>query len=384
MKVVNIQLEGRYAGPHKQMLDLAVEIQKIGVETVLFFPFQDSDAFVHVISKTDVAFVQLKTNRLARSPIDFIKFFLTFNADIKKIMRALLEVKPDIVQCNGSWQIKGVIAARRLSIPIIWHMTDTKMPKLIRKIFNKVKNYAHVNHFIAASNRGMNYYQDKTNPQEVMSVIQSPVDTELFDTNTTKVEKFWSSHQDHFKVITVANISPVKGLERLVEVARLIQLENSLNIQFVVVGRIWESQRAYHGKIVETINKQNIKNVTIIPGASNVSEWLKGADIYFCSSHSESSPIAVWEAMSMSLPVVATNVGDLVELVKQEDAGFVHELDEIDALVDSIIKLKNDSELLTNLKINARQAALKHFSLTNVAEQHKRAYQNLLDDEHIA
>ena len=54
---------------------------------------------------------------------------------------------------------------------------------------------------------------------------------------------------------------------------------------------------------------------------------LKRFDVYVCSSKAESSPISVWEAMSMAKPIVSTSVGDVPLYVQNEHNGYIVEIE---------------------------------------------------------
>ena len=376
---MNIQTEGRFAGPHQQMMDLGLSIQKFGVQTKLVFPIQDSEIFQRKLKNSKLQYSAIALHRLSKHPISLLQYILFFFKDIRTIKNEIKVYNPDIVQCNGSWQFKGVLASRSLGIPVVWHLTDTLMPRLIRLIFDRVKkNYVH--HFISASKKGASYYLNQKSKSENIWVIQSPVQTDYFDPNTTQSNDLWTKDERAFKVITVGNITPVKGYERLLQIAEMLQDRGVNDVKFVIIGRIWESQKRYYKELQEGIESRQLVNVDIIPGSDDIKAWLGGADIYFCSSNSEASPIAVWEALSMALPVVSTDVGDVKELVEGHNAGFVHGHDALDDIVNSILQLKQNHSLRERMSAHARKLALTEFNSDSIARKHLEVYKAVLND----
>ena len=98
---------------------------------------------------------------------------------------------------------------------------------------------------------------------------------------------------------------------------KIIQI-NYENVLFLVLGNTSISQSKYQNALIRKVYQLGIENFYWAGSRKDVRPLLKRFDVYVCSSKSESSPISVWEAMSMARPIVSTHVGD-VPLYIQND-----------------------------------------------------------------
>ncbi|MFN2513876.1 MAG: glycosyltransferase family 4 protein [Pyrinomonadaceae bacterium] len=83
----------------------------------------------------------------------------------------------------------------------------------------------------------------------------------------------------------------------------------------------------------------------------------QGADIYINTNRIDNMPVAVVEACAMGLPVVATAVGGIPDLLKDGETGLLVPDDDDKMMVEAIKRLLNDSELAGRLSANGRRVA---------------------------
>lgn len=104
-------------------------------------------------------------------------------------------------------------------------------------------------------------------------------------------------------VITVANLHPVKGLYRILDVAKLCP-----GINFSIIG-----DGPLRDVLKERIESIGTKNITLLGSMSpkEVVKELEKASVYLSLSIEEGTPTSILEAMSMSLPIVCTNAGGI-------------------------------------------------------------------------
>jgi glycosyltransferase involved in cell wall biosynthesis len=114
-------------------------------------------------------------------------------------------------------------------------------------------------------------------------------------------------------VITVGRFTGAKGYEDMIEAFHLLR-QRATNPKLMMVGS---------GPSVETIKSQiedlNLKQSVILTGErEDVPQLLALSDVFASSSHREGLPLAVLEAMMAGLPIVATSVGDIPNVVTKE------------------------------------------------------------------
>ena len=100
-------------------------------------------------------------------------------------------------------------------------------------------------------------------------------------------------------------------------------------------------------------------------------------DVLIQPSRIEGLGSTILEAMSMSLPVVATDVGGIPEIVKNERNGLLVARDSPDDIVAAISRLANDDSLLRRLGTNACRTA-QRLNAKTMAEEYYSTYLNVL------
>jgi len=123
-----------------------------------------------------------------------------------------------------------------------------------------------------------------------------------------------------------------------------------------------------------------VNNIEFVGGREDVRPLLKRFDVYVCSSNSESSPIAVWEAMAMELPIVSTDVGDVSVYVLDHKNGFVVPVHDAKLMANRVRHLARDKRLRTSMGCAARATVVEHLNIHVCAERHYDAYCRMLGD----
>jgi glycosyltransferase involved in cell wall biosynthesis len=100
---------------------------------------------------------------------------------------------------------------------------------------------------------------------------------------------------------------------------------------------------------------------------------LRGFDVFCLPSRSEGFPLSVVEAMLAGLPVVATRVGSVAELVADGRAGLLVERDDVDGLVAALRRMRDDAGLRARLGAAGRERARAKYTVEHMA----RAYEDL-------
>jgi len=111
---------------------------------------------------------------------------------------------------------------------------------------------------------------------------------------------------------------------------------------------------------------------------SDVPELLRGFDIFVLPSRFEGLPLTVIEAMASGLPVVATQVGGLAELVQDGVNGLLVPPEDPSALADAIETLVRAPELCARMGRAGREIAVSRFDLSVAVRRHEELYLRLL------
>jgi glycosyltransferase involved in cell wall biosynthesis len=123
--------------------------------------------------------------------------------------------------------------------------------------------------------------------------------------------------------------------------------------------------------------------VVLIGHLDDVSPCYRAADIFVLPSHSEGSPVALLEAMLLGVPVVATHVGGVPEMLTAESAVLVQPRNP-SQLATAMAQLLRDRALGQRLAANAHRAVLLEHAPARRAEKLLRVYGELLVDLPVA
>ena len=123
-------------------------------------------------------------------------------------------------------------------------------------------------------------------------------------------------------------------------------------------------------------NELRLSNDVILAGfRSNIPDVLNAADIFVFPSYHEGMPVSALEAMACGLPIICSRIRGNVDIVKDEENGFLFEPSDSESLSNHIATLLNDPERGYNMGLENKEI-VKEFSLPSVTEELKKIYSN--------
>ena len=376
LKVINITEEGRFGGPQKRITEVAEGLRKHDIETIVICPTENSERFQNLLKEKKIKFYACSLHRLTKDTKHLLKFLFYFLSELMTIIKIIRKEKPAVVHCNGSWQIKGVIAAKLTRTRCVWHMNDTHFTGLVMKLY-KITASIFGDFFLGASKRALHYYQPKIKATD-KNIIQAPIRTVDFDPASTMPSPEMNK-EEGIKILTVGHLNTIKGYDTLIPAVAQLNKLTDKKVSFYVVGKMLDNLKEFTEKLLAEKEALNITNLHFLGERRDIKELLAAADIYVCPSDYEASPISVWEALAMAKPVVSTDVGDVVEVFESNNCGLVVPTKDPKALAEAIVVLVNDAEKRKLLGKNARQTAVDFFDIEVCVTKHAQLYQDLAD-----
>lgn len=375
LRVANVIEEGRYGGPQSRIAAVAEKLRDRNIETVVILPERDSEVLYKKLCEKGILTRRLSQHRLTRQKAHFIKYVVFFIPEVLSLYRLLKSDAFDVVHVNGSYQIKSAIAGKIAGVPIVWHLNDTFMAPVIRRACILVAKYCAAG-FIVAGERVYDYYiRGNALERKPCIEINAPVDTGTFDPCSVMPDERIASHEG-IKILTVANINPVKGLEFFIEMAYHLNVKYK-DLNFFIGGEVYNSQRRYHEMLRQHLVAKKLRNVTFLGRLDDVASALKSADICVYTSLSEASPTAVWESMAMGKPTVTTDVGSVRKYIEDGKSGFVVPVRDSESLAQRVELLIEDASLRERVGREARAVAMEKLDLSVVSEKHALFYQEI-------
>ena len=371
--------EPKLGGPQVQMARVAAAISD-HVDVKLLIPDGDNALFCQLADDLGVEYDVVRLSGLTRQIGPLAKFLFRSPVEVADLMRKIREEKPDVLHSwGGAWQFKAAIASKITGVPLVWLLNDTSLPGYIRRIFQFFAGQGAA--FAFASQKTGDYYGNLLPVEAKQTVIQSMVDLDDFDPDGSYPgdEDLIASWGDDFVVGLIANVSPVKGLETFVRVAARAAGAGR-KCRFVIVGQTYKRQESLRDSLLALATELGADNLHFAGARQDVRPLLQRFDAYLCSSLSESSPVAVWEAMAMGCPVVSTQVGDVPLFVIDDSTGYVESVGDDSALWLDIDRLIADPDKRSSLGLAARKKAAEVFGQAIIVRKTLDFYRAVIAD----
>ncbi len=129
--------------------------------------------------------------------------------------------------------------------------------------------------------------------------------------------------------------------------------------------------------VESVIRRDGVRGVTLLGECRDVAPLLQRGAVFLLPSEVESFGLAALEAMSCGVPVIASNVGGLPEVVTDGVNGFLHPVGDVGAMAASARRLLTDAGLHRNMSRAARDAAVSRFQLSPIVDQWEAHYRRL-------
>ncbi|QQS40541.1 MAG: N-acetyl-alpha-D-glucosaminyl L-malate synthase BshA [Acidobacteriota bacterium] len=188
----------------------------------------------------------------------------------------------------------------------------------------------------------------------------SPLRTELADEGETLL-----AHVSNFRSVK----RPVDCVEILGKV-----LEKGAKARLVMVGD--GPQRSACEYRAEQLGIKQY--VTFAGKKANISDYLAVSDIFLLPSELESFGLAALEALACEVPVIASRVGGIPEVVTDNETGFLSNFGDIEKMSEDTLKLINDEDLREAFGKAGRESAVTRYSASEIIPQYINFYEKVL------
>ncbi len=178
---------------------------------------------------------------------------------------------------------------------------------------------------------------------------------------------------DELLLMHVSNFRPVKRPCDCVEILARV-LNTGIKTRLVMVGDGPERARVEH--LARTLGVY--KNCCFVGKQPRIVDYLSAADVLLLPSEHESFGLAALEAMACEVPVIATNVGGIPEVVTDGETGFLSGKGDVDKMSRDTTRLLDDAPLRRAMSAKARLSAIERYSTESVIPRYIEFYESIL------
>jgi N-acetyl-alpha-D-glucosaminyl L-malate synthase BshA len=177
-------------------------------------------------------------------------------------------------------------------------------------------------------------------------------------------------------ILHISTFRPIKRITDCIEVLARIRAEGQ-SARLVMCGDGPERAEAQ-----ALATRLNVADDVIFAGQqpqSMIIEYLSIADLLLLPSQSESFGLVALEAMACEVPVIATRVGGLPELVEDGATGFLFPVGDVDAMAAGAISLLSDQTQTQQFGRRGRDVAISRFSTEKIIPEYEALYASLIE-----
>jgi glycosyltransferase involved in cell wall biosynthesis len=187
------------------------------------------------------------------------------------------------------------------------------------------------------------------------------------------VRKELGLNKENILIGMIARLESQKDYETYLRAMQIVSNKNE-KVRVLCVG-----DGSKKSELMELTRSLNISQITIFTGSrSDVPSILNALDIFVLSSHFEGFPNAIMEAMAAGLPVVASRVGGVPELVAHNITGLLVSPGNAEDLAESVLSLLEDQERATEMGLRGRQRIESSYTIENLVAQTEAVYNQVL------
>jgi len=170
----------------------------------------------------------------------------------------------------------------------------------------------------------------------------------------------------------IGRITKIKRPDRFLDVVAELQRQGS-NLHFLVAGA---------GDLLDYCKERSAKEnlpITFLGWREDIETVLAASDLVLLTSDNEGTPLSLIQAGMAHLPIVATNVGSINEIVLDGETGFLTDLSAI-SLAESVMKLISSESLREKMGSRAHEYTIQRYGVERLVKDHQKLYEELLND----
>lgn len=375
-KILLVITKSNFGGAQKYVLELSKGLKEKGF--IVQVAVGGEGILIDKLKNEGISVFQIPHLGRDVSLLNDIKTFFTLISIIRKN-------KPDIVHLNSS-KIGGIgaLAARICFIPKIiftihgWAFNEDR--NFLSKMFIKILYLITIllsHNSIAVSEQTKN--QTSSIPlsfliKNKIKVVKNGINIPKFLTKSEAkdfISKKINLDITNKKIIgQIAELHKIKSIDTTIEAAKNI-VEKYDDVIFIIIGEGQEREN-----LENKINKYNLQDKFYLLGfIDNAAEYIKAFDIFCLTSKSEALALVLIESGLARVPVVASKVGGIPELITHNETGYLFESEnylDLQSKIENVLILEENKK--TQITDNFYNKINNNFLIEHMVENTIKFY----------
>jgi L-malate glycosyltransferase len=206
-----------------------------------------------------------------------------------------------------------------------------------------------------------------------IEVVPNFVDCNLYGPAKDRTFRKKFASDEEGLLIHISNFRPVKRVEDVVGVFAQVRKERKARLLMVGDG----PERPKAEWLART---QGVADDVIFVGKQNdMSQFLAVSDVLLLPSELESFGLVALEAMACEVPVIATRVGGIPEVVRHGVDGFLYDLGDIQSMAAAALSILKDRRVREDMGKSARDRATREFCASKIVLRYEDLYQRTIE-----
>lgn len=246
-------------------------------------------------------------------------------ANIIEAHKLLKQYKFDLVHTHGyRADILGIILSRLTGLPVVSTCHGFISNDLNLKLYNKLDRYLlrYADKIIAVSDGIKNDLIKSGINEKRIAIIQNAVELngrkKLFSQDRKAKRQHFNIHEKEFVAGYIGRLSEEKGVKYLIE-AHTLLAESGALLKMVIIGD--GPQRKGLEALVKNTGKEG--SIFFAGFQNDIESWLPAMDVFVLPSLTEGTPMSMLEAMAGGIPVVASSVGGVPQVIDSDKSGIL-------------------------------------------------------------